>query len=147
MSNILDLKKKCLATLGSNGISNQELKQIESLLSLSLPDDFKLISEFFSGGTLGVIDNYSFVQGPWDNIIDETIKMRNSIDLPHQFIVLAEPPESLIVLNVESSPSVIWCDAIDVCHLEDNLYEVPPDTWNSYKDFFSKLLSDEDSEL
>ena len=34
----------------------------------------------------------------------------------------AEPPERLIVLNVKSQPSVIWCDSIDGDYLRDGLY-------------------------
>ena len=146
MLSISKIKKKCLETLGDNGIGEHEIHQIESLLNLSLPDDFKMISEFFSGGIIGVFDNYSFIQGPWDNIIDETIKMRHTVGLPHHFIVLAEPPESLIVLNVKSHPSVIWCDSIDVDHLLDGLYESPPNTWNYYKDFFYEQLCNNDSD-
>ena len=52
-----------------------------------------------------------------------------------------EPPESLIVLNVKSHPSVIWCDSIGVDHLRAGLYETPPNTWNDYKDFFTNSFA------
>lgn len=39
---------------------------------------------------------------------DFRILIRNAIKLPTSFVVLAEPPNSIIVMNTENNPYVIW---------------------------------------
>lgn len=129
-----------------NGINSIVLKNIENTLDISLPNDFKEISKFFNGGDLGAIYNYSFEQGNQDNIIDETIKLRETISLPKNFIVLAEPPESIILMDVEHKPSIIWCDAFDIYNLETKKYTNKPCIWEDYSDFLGELISDEENE-
>lgn len=145
MSQISELKERYLKVAENEGIDEQELRNIEYALSLTLPDDFKKISHFFAGGCLGVVENYSFIQGKWDNIIDETKRLRETVKLPSEFVVLAEPPESLIVMDVRSKPSIIWCDSVDIYNLRTKLYTGSPDMWENYSDFFSELLADEES--
>ncbi len=145
MLKVSKLKERYLKIAKEDGINEQELKSIEYVLGLTLPEDFKKISQFFSGGCLGTVENYSFIQGKWNNIVDETKRLRETVKLPSKFIVLAEPPESLIVMDVESKPSIIWCDSIDVYSLENKSYIRNPDIWENYMDFFEELLSDEES--
>ena len=54
------------------------------------------------------------------DIIDETIRLREAVNLPMRFIVLAEPPESLIVLDTKNIPSVIWFDTVDISRIEES---------------------------
>lgn len=145
MLEISKLEERYLRVAERDGIDEEELKNIEHTLNIILPEDFKQISRFFCGGCLGVVENYSFIQGEWDNIIDETNKLRERVNLPHQFVVLAEPPESLLLMDVTSKPSIIWCDATDVYNLNTKSYIRNPDTWESYSDFFGELVSDEES--
>lgn len=145
MLDILELRKRYLRIEKEDGIGAQGLKTIEYALGLTLPDDFKQISGFFSGGCLGAVEHHSLTQGAWSNIIDETKRIREAVGLPSRFVVLAEPPESVIVMDTESKPSVIWCDVADIYHLETRAYTGTPDTWENYSDFFSELLSDEES--
>lgn len=145
MLKFLKLKERYLKIADKDGINEQEFENIEYALDITLPDDFKKISGFFGGGCLGSVENYSFAHGKWNNIIDETKRLRETVKLPHRFVVLAEPPESLILMDVESKPSVIWCDSADIYNLESKSYIRDPDTWENYSDFFSELLSDEES--
>jgi hypothetical protein len=65
-------------------------------------------------------------------------------------LILAEPPESLIVLDCESkthgTPAVIWCDAQEVRRLNDVTTLSKPGVWQSYMDFFKHLLKEEETE-
>lgn len=135
MIDIAELKRRYLEVGKENGISKKDIKHIENILELILPDDFKNISKFFNGGCLGVIDNYCFRQGKANNIIEETRRLRNTINLPKQFIVLAEPPESIIVMDVVHKPSIIWCDATDIYNLKNKSFINKPDVWQDYSDF------------
>lgn len=146
MLDILKLKKRYLKFAEEDGIEEQEIENVEHILGLTLPNDFKEISRFFCGGCLGIVENYRFTQGKWNNIIDETKRLREEVNLPLKFVVLAEPSESLIVMDVEDKPSIIWCDSIDVYNLGTKSYARSPDTWENYSDFFSELLSDEESD-
>lgn len=142
----MELKKKYLNLAKEYGINSQEIENIENILEVTLPDDFKQISRFFSGGCLGVVDQYSFNQGNWNNIIDETKRLRATVNLSQNFIVLAEPPESIIVMNLENKPSIIWCNSTDIYNLDTKSYTSNPTVWRDYSDFFSTLLSDEEDE-
>lgn len=132
---------------GEEGISDKEIQQIESILTLKLPQEFIEISEFYGGGYLGGIENYSFNRYlDSTNIIDETLRLREAIKLPVEYIVLAEPPESIIVLNTIKEPSIIWCHAVEVTKLSSGDFQVAPDTWGTYAEFFAYLLDEEEEE-
>lgn len=104
------------------------------------------ISRFFSGGLKGGISHLAHAsKGPEDNIVIETLRLRKSIGLNNRYIVIAEPAESLIVLNIESS-EVIWCYNLDVHNINNGNYLVTPDRWENYLSFFKYLLDEEDEE-
>ena len=117
---------------------------MESALDIALPDDVSAISQFFRGDLLGGISHYSFDESSSaTNIVNETTRLRAAIGLPHRFIVLAEPAESLIVLDVESGV-VTWCGNFDVSRLDGSSKMLGnPDTWPSYAEFFEYLLDEE----
>jgi len=74
------------------------------------------------------------------------LRLRSAIDLPHRFVVLAEPAESLIVLDVDSGV-VTWCGNFDVSRLDDSSKMLgKATTWPSYADFFAFLLDEEGEE-
>jgi len=129
-----------------NCIDKDTLNEIQTTLNVRLPEDFCEITAFFGGGLLGGISNHSFSNLDSPNIIDETIRLRDSINLPSQFIVLAESDESLIVMDTQSIPSIIWCDAVEVSKLKNKTFISKPDEWNTYTEFFSQLLKDEEEE-
>ena len=123
------------------------LNNIESTLTLDLPNDFRKITSFYSGGLFGGISNFAIaLEGICPNIVDETIRLRNTIKLPLRFVVLAEPPESLIVMDTENIPAVIWCDATDAERLHNMSFISVPQTWDTYLEYFAGLLEDEEQE-
>jgi hypothetical protein len=144
---IKELKERYLNLQPSDGVNDAILSEIESTLNVKLPSDFCEIAAFYSGGYLGGISNYSFSNNDGStNIIEETIKLRNSINLPLRYIVLAEPPESIIVMDTENIPSIIWCDAVEVTKLNDKSFITKPNEWNSYTEYFAQLIEDEEDD-
>ncbi len=79
------------------------------------------------------------------NVIAETQRLRRGIDLPGQFLVLGEPPASLLLLDCVSG-QVIWCDAIDAERVGKTPLLTPPDIWKSYGHFLAYLLEEEAAE-
>lgn len=122
------------------------IDSLQSSLSVKLPSDVRKISEFYGGGFIGGKSHHAFATGAATSIAGETMRLRSAINLPHRFVVLAEPANSFIVLDVESGV-VTWCDANDVVHLHDSSkMSNPPETWSSYADFFAFLLAEEEEE-
>lgn len=147
MAEVDEIKKRFIQLSKINGINKNMLREIEDILRIKLPEDFCQISDFYSGGLLGGISVFAFTHlGISPNIIDETLRLRNAISLPTNFIALAEPPESLIVLNSKGIPAVIWCDATDAVRIKDMSFISKPFTWKTYSDFFQNLIENEEEE-
>lgn len=145
---IMKMKRRYEALYPHDGIDNKALLEIERKLAITLPKSFCAIATFFSGGSLGNISNHSFASVNNSlNIIDETIRLRKTLNLPMNVIVLAEPPESLIVLDTKNIPSVIWFDALDISRIEEKSFITKPDEWDSYADYFKELLEEEEDNL
>ena len=147
---IADLKKRYLELFGFEPTGLSNLQTIQESLGLSLPIDFREIAAFYRGGMVGGISHYSIEpSGPPPNVAEETLRLRTAIGLPHSMVVLAEPTESLIVMDTAAdcgSPEVIWLDAIDAHKLRDREELRKPDVWTSYADFFGYLLDRENDE-
>ncbi|MDE5780456.1 MAG: SMI1/KNR4 family protein [Lachnospiraceae bacterium] len=114
MKSLSELKMKYLEMFSEDALNQDELNTIEKRLGVTLPDDFKEISKYFSGGSVGIIEFYDFKDNNEINIIAETLRLRESIQLSEQYIVLAEPPESIVVMDIKNVPAIIWCDSIDI---------------------------------
>lgn len=124
---------------------------IEQALGLVLPLDLQRISSFYRGGLLGGFSHHEIGdQGSADNVVAETRRLRASAGLPREFLVLAEPPESLIVLRTMADAAadtpVIWCSAVDVARLAGMQLVADHDEWPSYAAFFGYLLDLEGEE-
>lgn len=147
MVDIDTLRKRYIAEFGDEPCSNQVLSDVESALNVKLPEDFKQISSFYSGGYLGGISHHEIACiGDATNIVRETLRLRDSIGLDTNYIVIAEPAESLIVLNTTGRPAVIWCDAVEAKNINSQEFINLPDTWESYNEFFEYLLDEEEDE-
>ena len=142
MKDINAIRTRYLSVMKPDGISDNELNYIQTHLEIVLPNDFKNIATYFSGGFVGSIDMYDFIDSDI-NIISETLRLRCAIDLPHRFVVLAELSESLVIMDTEQSPSVIWCDSCDAENIGTSEYSITPDVWDSYSDFFADMVSEE----
>ena len=125
------------------GCSNDDLHKVELNLDITLPDDFKEISLLYSIDYLGGISNYQVVRdGNTLNLIDETLRIRNAIGLPHEYVFLGELDTSAILLNTVKQPHVIWVDSIAIGRL-NQLESHEYDAWENYQDYFEYLLQEE----
>ena len=125
------------------GCSNDDLHKVELNFDITLPDDFKDISLLYSIDYLGGISNYQVVRdGNTLNLIDETLRIRNGIGLPHEYVFLAELDSSAILLNTVKQPHVIWVDSIAIGRL-NQLESHEYDAWENYQDYFEYLLQEE----
>jgi hypothetical protein len=147
MSKIDELKKRFMNFYPLDGINDDDIKEIQKELGLELPLDFCEISKFFSGSMLGDISIFSFTRiNGTENIIDETLRLRKTVKLPHEYIVLAEPSESIILLNTQNQPVVLWIDATEITEISIMSFESTPDVWDSFEDFFNELLQQEEQD-
>lgn len=147
MTAIGDLKTRYVDFFGIEPAEIGELDRIESALGVVLPVDFKQISAFYSGGLTGGISHHAIAAGgSANNVVDETIRIRSAVELPKRFIVLAEPAESIVLLNTnndENINAVIWCDAVDIRNVGNSEFSTPPQVWRTYAEFFDYLLGEE----
>ena len=122
------------------GRSEQELEDIEQKLNVKLPQDFREIQLAYTLCLLGGISilNISKLYNP--NIIDETIAMRDAIDIEHKYILLENDRESVILLNTADAPAVLWVDSIAIERLND-LEPHESNSWNTFQEFFEYLIN------
>ncbi|MBZ9558062.1 MULTISPECIES: SMI1/KNR4 family protein [unclassified Modicisalibacter] len=147
MTDISTLKSRYESIYGHEPCGDGALEDIERTLEIILPEDFKEISRFFSGGFLGGVSHNDIEScGNSTSILQETLRVREQTGLNKQYAVIAEPSESIILLNTKGQPSIIWCDAIEIEKMGTNEFGPPPDTWQNYRDFFAYLLDEEEQE-
>ncbi|WP_330961318.1 SMI1/KNR4 family protein [Photobacterium sp. 53610] len=147
MADINTIKNRYVSEFGEEPCETQDLYDIESALGVKLPDDFKKISSFYPGGLLGGVSHHAIsTKGEATNIVQETLRIREAIGLDREYVVLAEPAESIIIMKTIGEPAVLWCDAVEVKHINSKCFMNEPDTWNSYSAFFEYLLDEEEAE-
>ena len=147
MHDINSLKVRYVAMNGHRPISSDILRSIQTELGLVLPIDFMQIAEFYNGSGFNVLPLYSFAgNAPTMNPVNETLRLRKAVQLPSNWLVLGEPPESLLLMDCENGGKVIWLDAIDVARISSNSFTKQPDSWNSFSDFFDYLLEEEEAD-
>lgn len=143
MNSVKELREMYLSQFPEDGLSENEISEIEKKLGVVLPIDFKEIAQFFSGGNVGIIDFYDFRRENTLNIIDETIRLRTDINLSKNYIVIAEENESIVLLDLDNQPSVIWCDSVEITQIANRQFENEPNYWNDFSDLFLEMLEDE----
>jgi len=148
VQNISELRVKYEKLQPINGVSEEMINKIQESLSVEFPRDFYEIASFYGGGGLGAIDVHCFEHTSDDvNIVDETIKLRECVDVPQNFVVLAELDESIIFMDTENLPAIIWCGFEDIHQLNKREFSTKPTVWNTFADFFKQLLDDEEHEI
>ncbi len=147
---INDLRTQYVAFFGLEPVEAGVLQELERSLNVTIPGDFKEIASFYSGGILGGISHHAIAaSGRASNILEETSRLRVKAKLPKSMIVLAEPPESLIVMDSnaqEGSPVVMWIDINELSRLGTPMTLSSPQVWPTYADFFAFLLRREKEE-
>ncbi|MFI3201935.1 MAG: SMI1/KNR4 family protein [Eubacteriales bacterium] len=140
-----EIKKMYTDMFEVNGIGAEDLMKIENSLNVKLPLDFKEIASFFNGGYIGGVECFEFLNSRDNtlNIIDETKRLRKDISLPTRFVFLAEPSESVIFMDCDNMPRIIWCDSIEIENLQGGSFVTTPDEFDTYTEFFRFLLEEE----
>ncbi|WP_133248860.1 SMI1/KNR4 family protein [Pseudomonas sp. CC120222-01a] len=141
---VRELMERYISLYGEEPCAEGVLAGIEAALNITLPQGFKQISKFYSGGMLGGISHYSIADSSDDySILNETLKLRHAIELSNEYVVIAEPPGSIIYMNVVRKPEVIWCDAVEARSVNTGFFSGAVDTWETYEEFFDYLLERE----
>lgn len=133
--NTEDMKETYENIYGNEKTPSYDIELMEKKLLIALPEDFKKIMQFYSGGYMGGISHFGTLEHDSENIINETIKARKFLDLPENYIVLAEPPESLIIMDTMKTSQVLWIDSGSIENVSEK--------WESYAQFFQYLLDEE----
>lgn len=145
MADINLLKERYVALNGQRPTSDEFLRVIESTLEVELPADFRNISKFYDGSGINVMPLFSLAgNAPKMNPVHETLRLRESVRLPRNWLVLGEPSESLLLMDCADQGKVLWIDGIDVTNISSNSFTRQPDSWSSFSDFFNYLLNEEE---
>jgi hypothetical protein len=142
MIDIAQLRALYVQLNGSRPADQQFIDRITKELEITLPHDFVAGSEFFDGSGVAVLALHPISPSIATNILSETIRLRISINLPKQFLVLGEPPGSLLTLNCVTG-EVVWCDASEVTNLREFERVRSPQIWGTYREFLYSVLQDE----
>jgi hypothetical protein len=102
--------------LGEHPLNSDAIDALERELGLRLPEAFKTIASVYAGGLLGDISVLSFDPGsPGPTVASRTAELREQELIRPTDVVLAEPPDSLIVWRrAEVDGPVLWISAHDV---------------------------------
>ncbi len=137
-----------------SGLTKNITNQIEQKLEIKLPSDFCCISQFFRGDNGPVFPSGMYSYNPlvsdW-NICDQTITLKKSVRLPRNLIILAEPSESVIIMQIEDNlgitSKVYWLSTGDAYNLIEGKPLVDnPIIYPTFTDFFSYLLDEEEKQ-
>lgn len=151
---IKTLMDSYIKLFGNEGVYSSDIKDIEELLEIRLPKDFKAIAKVYSGGLLGGYSLFDFSPPNNSNydIVTKTAFYRVSeLSLPHNYVALLEDDVRFIVMEiVEGNPyssRVIECSVSDAYSLSkgESLIEAPR-YYDSFSDFFEFLLKEEKKE-
>ena len=136
------LRERYIRLNGVCPVEGHLLQRIEETLGLSLPGRLRDACAFFDGsGCGGFFHNFDPTIEP--NIIDETLRLRERINLPSQYVALGEPPISLLVLDCRNG-SVIWCDAYDAARFATGDRMHSPTIWSDFSECLSYALNEEE---
>jgi hypothetical protein len=145
MANVQNLRERYVRLNGARPASQAYAKQLESELGVTLPSEFTQVLAFFDGSGFAVLPLHAIAPHPATNALTETKRLRTRVALPEQFVVLGEPPESMLLLDCADG-SVLWCDAADVPQIGKQPLKREPDKWDTYLDFFEYMLDEEEAD-
>lgn len=143
----MELGEEYARLLNPRGVSDEALSQTERALGLRLPNGVRRVADFFAGDLLGGISHKAWDPADPDSVVSTTVRLRDAIDLPERFVVLAEQPESFIVLDTHSG-QVVWAHNYDAMNLAMGGHElsVDADLFTDYESFIEFLIGQEADE-
>ena len=147
------LKNRFYRLFGTQNELDIDLSKIEKKLDVNLPEDFKKISKFYDGNNGFYLDGmlcHNPNLSP-DNILSKTLFYRDK-QLPKKFIVLGEPPESIILMETVDSdmkiPHILWLSYADLDNLcQEKALNDSPIIYKSFSEFFDYLLTEEEIDV
>jgi hypothetical protein len=129
-----------------NGVSIQEIQNIEKKLEIILPKDFKDISTCYRGGLLGGMSLLT-IDDDGDNhygIIHLTLSFRKQSLIKKDYLVLMYDSPSIVFLNCQTG-YVYYISEYDLDNLlKDQELMDDPTVFKSYANFFQYLLDEEE---
>lgn len=138
------IKQKYIDLFGSpEGCSIEQIDSIETILDISIQGSLRRVLEFYSGGSVGYIDIFSFTRDYFPNVIDETVRLRNEINLPHNYIFIAEHSDSLVLIDSKTN-EVFWFSSIEIKNFIEQGFVEDMDKWDDFIYFFDELLNNEE---
>jgi len=144
-----ELVQRYLQFADADPVTPAQLGHLEAQLNVVLPEDLKLIASVYSGGRQigGLSIEKILADEPYGDVASCTHALRRSIQLPDRYLVLAEPPESLVVFETKAQATietpVIWLASYDVDRLRTGEPLRDADLFESYSEFFAFLLDRE----
>lgn len=143
---------KYLALFSGRKVSEENLKYIEDMLDIVLPEDFKAIANVYDGyEEIAGQSLFSFDPNIEDwNVVSKTLFYRESdCNLPARYLALREESENFVVLETQpiatETARVIWCSLSDAYNLEDiRKMEDNPIIFPSFADYFGYLINEEE---
>lgn len=134
------------------GVKNEELEKIQKTLNINLPEDFKLITSFYSGGFLGDFSIFTISSDDSDDfgIINRALVFRDIIKLPEKYLPLYSE-YGFVYVDLDSTSKnfkkVIYCSPEEAQLLSDRSFPKEPYwAFPSFTDFFEYLITEEENE-
>lgn len=134
-------------------IYDDNLRCVEDGLGVTLPQDMKMISSLYDGGTFGGMPNYHLHPVTWEyDIVNRTLSLRKALCLPTKFLVLAELDESIVFLETRDSDRldtpISWINAFDAGRfaLEEPLAAPAVMTFPDFTSYFAFLVDEEEED-
>ena len=128
----------------------EDFEVIEHELGVRLPTDLRRLGTVYAGGAVGGIPHYDFtLEHPEESVTQHTLRLRAAINLPDRYVVLSEPPASLVVLDTRADAAgasrVIWLSQVDAQRLSTGeAFLAKSVIYPSYADFFAEMLAGEE---
>ncbi|WP_282610164.1 hypothetical protein [Pelagibius sp. Alg239-R121] len=139
-----ELRDRYIKLNGLCAVDTQRLINTQSELGLTFPESFYEACKFFDGSGCGnFFHNIDRAVEP--NIFGETQRLRESISLPNRYLVIGEPPGSLLLIDCEIG-STIWCDASDAPNLAKGGPLRDPTIWNNFYECLEFAIEQEEEE-
>ena len=147
--NLNIIRKKYKALYGEEPASAEDINRIEISLGINLPNDFRRITEFWRGGIIGDIPMLEIASGATENVLTETLRLRDSISLNTGCLVLSDLSESIILLVCSEGNmygKVLWFDAnilLSQASMDFSDVSRAEKDWGSFSEYFLYLLDEE----
>ena len=121
------------------------MAQLEAMLDVQLPDDFRRVGEYFDGTGLEVSALLPFTASNGQaSVGGATLQHREELGLPAQFVVLAVADESIVALAAKTG-EIHWMHRATLAHLCLTGAVEGARTWPNFTAFLTHAVDEEES--